>query len=468
MALREDVGERARQRVGSVIRGKWRLDSVIGIGGMACVYAATHRNQSRVAIKMLHPEVALDADVTARFLREGYVANAVRHPGTVKVLDDDVTEDGAPFLVMELLDGETLDARLARLGILPVHEVAAIGAQLLDVLAAAHERDIVHRDLKPENLFVTRDGLLKVLDFGIARLREPHSGSGTRAGSVLGTPAFMAPEQALGRWGEVDGRTDIWAVGATLFTLLSGRHVHDADTVQAELVQAATQPAPPLQSVVPTAPSDFASVIDRALRFEMSERFRDARSMHAALCAVLPTDALLSVPGTSLTPLFGSQPPPGRGDEPTLTLPPNEGDGSNETLANAQGVTRSAPHSIAREGRNRFLLVVAGVLAAGVLIGVGRWSSRAPVDSVSGAPSVTHEATPPLPPTYTAVPMPASPAASVAASAPSATPSSEHTAAPPPARHKGRAPTKPSGSAMAPPPSKPPATPNENPFDLRH
>src|SRR5688572_2184628 len=396
MALREDVGERARQRVGSVIRAKWRLDSVIGIGGMACVYAATHRNQSRVAIKMLHPEVALDADVTARFLREGYVANAVRHPGTVKVLDDDLTEDGAPFLVMELLDGETLDARLARLGTLPVHEVAAIGAQLLDVLAAAHERDIVHRDLKPENLFLTRDGVLKVLDFGIARLREPHSGSGTRAGSVLGTPAFMAPEQALGRWGEVDGRTDIWAVGATLFTLLSGRHVHQADTVQAELVQAATRPAPALQSIVPDAPSDFASVVDRALRFEMDGRFRDARSMHAALCAVLPTNALLTVPGSNLTPLLGSQ-VAAKSFEEDSTLAAESRDAASETLTNAQAMTRSAPQSIAREGRTRFMLVIGGVLAAGVLIAVGRWTNQGVASPIVAASSLPPVVAPPAP-----------------------------------------------------------------------
>src|SRR5438445_12497266 len=113
MPPRDDLLERAKRRLGAVLNGKWRLDAVLGIGGMASVYAATHRNQARVAIKMLHPEVALDADVTQRFLREGYVANAVGHPGTVTVLDDDVTEDNAPFLVMELLVGQTLDTMLA-------------------------------------------------------------------------------------------------------------------------------------------------------------------------------------------------------------------------------------------------------------------------------------------------------------------------------------------------------------------
>jgi len=217
MTLRDSVGERVHARVGSVLRGKWRLDEVIGVGGMASVFAATHRNQSRVAIKMLHPEVSLDAEVTARFLREGYVANAVGHPGTVAVLDDDVAEDGAPFLVMELLEGETLDELLNRSGPRSFEEAASLVHQLLDVLAAAHDRHIVHRDIKPENLFLTHEGRLKVLDFGIARLRELSisSGGGTSAGSVLGTPPFMAPEQAHGHWDQVDGRTDLWAAGAT-------------------------------------------------------------------------------------------------------------------------------------------------------------------------------------------------------------------------------------------------------------
>jgi eukaryotic-like serine/threonine-protein kinase len=471
MVLREDVGERARQRVGSIIRGKWRLDGVIGIGGMASVYSATHRNQSRVAIKMLHAEVALDADVTARFLREGYVANAVRHAGTVRVLDDDVTEDGAPFLVMELLDGETLDARLVRLEALPIDEVAAIGAQLLDVLAAAHERDIVHRDLKPENLFLTREGALKVLDFGIARLREPHSGAGTRAGSVLGTPAFMAPEQALGRWNDVDGRTDIWAVGATLFTLLSGRHVHEADTVQAELVLAATRAAPPLQSIVPHVPSALASVIDRSLRFEARDRFPDARAMHAALCAALPTDALLSVPGTNLTPLHGSPLSVlSLEEDNTLAVRDSVADfGGSETLTNVQAMTRSAPQSIAREGRTRFLLVASAVLAAGVLIAVGRWSNASStVPASGGSTSPAPLASPTSPPAELTPPTVPALVAPVADVTPPSSVSQKPEPPPPPAKVRGGArPPKAATSAKL-VPTSPPVTPRDNPFDLRH
>ena len=165
---------RAQARVGLVLRGKWHLERLLGVGGMASVYAATHRNGLRGAVKLLHPELCVQGEVKERFLREGYVANKVDHPGAVRVLDNDVAEDGSVFLVMELLDGETIDARVeARPGRrLEVGEVLAIADDVLDVLATAHDSGIVHRDLKPENLFITRTGQVKILDFGIARLRE--------------------------------------------------------------------------------------------------------------------------------------------------------------------------------------------------------------------------------------------------------------------------------------------------------
>jgi eukaryotic-like serine/threonine-protein kinase len=304
MPLADHVTERAQARVGAVLRARWRLDRVIGVGGMATVYAATHRNQSRVAIKVLHPEVALDSEVTMRFLREGYVANVVEHSGTVKVLDDDVDDEGCPFLVMELLEGETVDARWTRKGQrLEVGEVLAIGSQILEVLAVAHDQGVIHRDLKPENLFLTRDGELKILDFGIARLREyTPDGNSTRVGSLLGTPAFMAPEQARGRWDEVDWRTDIWAIGATLFTLLSGRFVHEAETVQEQLIHSATVPAQSVGEIVAHLPPAVIELVDRALAFDRNERWADARAMLAALRAAAgleSSDGPLTLPAPS-------------------------------------------------------------------------------------------------------------------------------------------------------------------------
>jgi eukaryotic-like serine/threonine-protein kinase len=284
-----DLARRAHVRLGTTLRGKYRLDSVLGIGGMAVVFAATHRNAKRFAVKMLHPELSLDASLCARFLREGYAANSVNHPGTVAVLDDDVTEDGAAFIVMELLDGVAVDALWQQHDRrLPVGPAVSIVEQLLDVLAAAHENGVVHRDIKPSNLFVTRDGALKVLDFGIARARDAANATAgalsTTTGMLLGTPAFMAPEQALANSSEIDALTDLWAAGATLFTLLSGRLVHEANNPSQLLVRAATEKAPPLGSVSPEVPAAIAHVVDRGLAFEKEARWPDAASMRVALC----------------------------------------------------------------------------------------------------------------------------------------------------------------------------------------
>jgi serine/threonine protein kinase len=328
----DPVVERARTRVGLVLQEKWRLDNLLGVGGMAAVYAATHRNQKRVAVKMLHPELCNDVDIRTRFLREGYAANAIGHDGAVSVLDDDLAPDGSAFLVMELLEGETVEQRWERLGQrLPIREVLIIGVQLLDVLAVAHEKSIVHRDIKPDNLFLTRAGTLKVLDFGIARVFETQKKSTqTRQGVVMGTPAYMAPEQARARWDEVDGRTDIWAAGATMFTLLSGVHVHEALTGNEQLIYSATVPARSLASVVEGVPRSVVAAIDRALQFDRNNRWPDARAMQEALRASLAEIASgdgrsivsmrLSIPGIDAPPVSGAAPTVMIGDGPNTQV----------------------------------------------------------------------------------------------------------------------------------------------------
>jgi serine/threonine-protein kinase len=285
----QDRQRHAARRVGSTVGGKYRLTTLLGIGGTAAVYAAVHRNGHRVAIKVLHPELTVLASVRERFLTEGYKANAVEHDGAVLVLDDDVAEDGCPFLVMELLEGESIDARWRRRGRrMPVGEVVDIARRLLDVLAAAHEKNVVHRDVKPENIFLTADGRLKVLDFGTARLRDPAAPATTGAGRMLGTPAFMPREQALGYSSEIDARSDVWAVGATMFTLLCGRNVHEAETPEAVMVLAATRPAPSLGDVASDAPRELVEIVDRALAFDKADRFPDARAMRRALERAYP------------------------------------------------------------------------------------------------------------------------------------------------------------------------------------
>src|SRR5450755_230038 len=281
----EAATERARARIGTVLKQKWRLDKLIGVGGMAAVYAATHRNKKRAAIKMLHPELSSDAAIRERFLREGYVANSVGQKGAVAVDDDDVSEDGLAFLVMELLDGETIEQRWERKGrLLSPHEALSVMDQLLDTLAAAHTRGIVHRDLKPENMFLTRDGAVKVLDFGIARVRELSSPlTTTQAGAAMGTPAFMAPEQARGRWEDVDGRSDLWAVGATVYTLLTGEFVHQGETVNETLAMAVTRPARSLAELRGDLHPALIRFVDKALSYDKTARFADAAAMQHAL-----------------------------------------------------------------------------------------------------------------------------------------------------------------------------------------
>jgi serine/threonine protein kinase len=369
----DELRARTNARLGTVLRGKYRLDGVLGIGGYASVFAATHRNKSRVAVKILHRELAIDKSLRERFLHEGYAANSVEHEGVVRVLDDDVAEDGSVFLVMELLDGETLEARWERSHHeLTVAEVVVIIGQLLDVLTAAHAKGITHRDLKNENLFLTREGRLKLLDFGVARLREA-TPTRTKSGAVFGTPSFMPPEQALGRTKEVDALSDLWAVGATAFALLSGRYVHVGETVEEVLVYAATKPAPPLATVAPHVPALIAAVIDRALAYEKGDRWPSAEAMSEALAVAFSR--------VNLTPLKATSDDWEDEDEqtklappPLMTLPLSAEPraaavgGATEAMRTLRVTTIAGmvSASVARHGQTRAIVILIGGLAVGV------------------------------------------------------------------------------------------------------
>ena len=276
------IQERALARVDTTV-GKYRIDRLLGVGGMAAVYAATHQNGHRVAIKFLLDNLVHDPDIYRLFSREAYVANRVDHPGVVSVLDNDVDDAGCPFLIMSLLDGETLRARWERANKrLPLAEVCVLMVDVLDVLAAAHANGIVHRDLKPENLFITTKGELRVLDFGIAR-RNESDGSTTVSGRMIGTPAFMPPEQALGDREAIGPRSDIWAIGATMFTLLSGEFVHRAENGQAQLAAAATRNARSLADAASHLPASIVQVVDTALAFTPADRWGSTAEMRKAL-----------------------------------------------------------------------------------------------------------------------------------------------------------------------------------------
>lgn len=274
---------KSQRRVGSVFGGRWRVDARIGSGGMATVYAVSDGKGNRAALKMLHAQLSRDAQTRARFVREGKVANTIAHPGVVRVLDDGVTDDGNAYLILELLEGETIEARRLRLGgSLPLEEVLDTADMALDALAAAHAQQIIHRDVKPENFFLCLDGKVKLLDFGLARMKD-EGAEATRTGVTIGTPEFMPPEQALGRRDSIDARSDVWGLGATMFNAITGEYVHDAPTLHEQLMASATKRARPVRSLAPHVPAPVAAVIDRALELDMNDRWQSARDMQDAL-----------------------------------------------------------------------------------------------------------------------------------------------------------------------------------------
>ncbi|WP_441292815.1 serine/threonine protein kinase [Sorangium sp. KYC3313] len=275
-----------QRRVGTVLCGKWTLERLLGSGGMAAVYVGVHKIGRRDAIKILHPEIARMPELRARFDQEAQAVNRFVHPGAVEIRDIDATADGCPFLVMELLDGESLAGYARRLGRMDMAELLAMVDGLLDVLAAAHAHGIIHRDIKPDNLFRLRDGRLKVLDFGVARVRQAAADYvRTRTGTTLGTVAYMPPEQVRGD--EIDARADLFAVGATMFRLITKRRIHDASSDTDLVVKMATLPAPPLASVAPETPQWVCAVVDRALAFDRGERYPSATVMQQDVRAVL-------------------------------------------------------------------------------------------------------------------------------------------------------------------------------------
>jgi len=287
-------------RVGSLLSGKWRLEHLIGIGASAAVYAA-RSDGTAAAVKILHSSWTSHPAIRARFQREAYIGNTIDHPGIVRVLEDGTSDAGELFLVMDLLTGASLDVFIDQhRGVVPTLDALWIVDGILSVLERAHALGIVHRDLKPENVFLTEQGVVKVLDFGIARLRESRKDAGfTVEGMVMGTPTFMPQEQALGRWSQLDARADIWSVGAILFTLLTGRFVHGDAAGNEMLIRAATRMAPKLKSVIDATP-ELCRLVDTALAFDPKARFADAATMRRAVQGLLqvPDEAPASVRST--------------------------------------------------------------------------------------------------------------------------------------------------------------------------
>jgi serine/threonine-protein kinase len=277
---------------GTVIAGKYRLDGMIGRGGMGSVWSTMHLGLGqRVAVKLIAKRYAGSREARQRFDLEAKAAAQLRSRYVVQVFDNGETEDGTPYIVMELLDGESLDHRIERRGPVPLDQAVRIIGQVGRALTKAHGLGIVHRDLKPENIFLTRsdedDGgeIAKVLDFGIAKIKTSDSGSSaTRTGTVLGTPLFMSPEQARGLK-SVDHRTDIYSLGMVAFTMLTGRNAFSGESFGDILVAICTQPLPSLRAYAALLPPSLDAWMQRACAKEPGDRFPAVEPMIEALHA---------------------------------------------------------------------------------------------------------------------------------------------------------------------------------------
>jgi serine/threonine-protein kinase len=266
--------------------GTYRIAQLVGVGGMGRVYKGVNPAiGSRVAIKVLSSGCADNPDLVERFFAEARAVNLIRHENIVNVLDLAQLPDRRPYIVMEYLDGRPLSSLIHERGPLPLGSLARIMGEVLSALGAAHAKGIVHRDLKPDNIFVTPHGRAKVLDFGIAKLQPEQSGRSapTRDGSLMGTPNYMAPEQAQAR--SVTAQSDLYAAGVILFEGATGRPPFAADSLYDLLRMQVEAPPPPPRSLRPDLPLEYERLILRALAKDPQHRHESARALYHDLVA---------------------------------------------------------------------------------------------------------------------------------------------------------------------------------------
>jgi serine/threonine-protein kinase len=302
----EDAPEDEDPLVGQVLADSYEVTRMVGEGGMGRVYEARHTRLTgkRFAVKLLHPDLARQPEVVTRFQREAEAASGISHPNVLGVHDVNVTEDGQPYIVSELLEGEELGDYLERVGKLPVADAVRIVRQICRALGAAHETGVVHRDVKPENVFLTGDrakhesSTVKMIDFGISKVAQAGGESLTKTGVVMGTPDYMAPEQARGD--RVDARADIYAVGAILYRALTGKKPFEGldpmATLTAVLVQEPGRPT----VVNPDVPLALELVIQRAMAKDPKDRYQSMAELERELSGFDPE--LLSRPSTAPPP----------------------------------------------------------------------------------------------------------------------------------------------------------------------
>jgi len=452
-------------RPGQLLEGKYRIERILGAGGMGVVVAAHHvQLDERVAIKFLHPRAVRDQEAMARFLREARAAVKIKSEHVARVLDVGSLSSGEPYMVMEYLEGSDLSKQIRAHGALAVSQAVVFVLQACDAIANAHAIGIVHRDLKPANLFCTRtsDGLpsVKVLDFGISKLTQEAAMAApdhvlTSTAAVMGSPFYMSPEQMQSSKA-VDVRTDIWSLGTILFELLTGRVPFDAATVPELVIKIVTQPAPSVRSFSPDVPEGLAAVVARCLEKDRERRYANVALFARALIEFAPAHVrplieridrvvrFAGAPGVSANP-----PPP----------PENTTEPMRDPLTEAPWGRTSHEKNEKKGTTTRRTVALSASVA--LLVGLA-----AAIPFIRRAASVTHEPAMGSAPTTSSAPEPplAAPSASMIRVAPSASASAAPVVSLTPLDSVATPPA-PSVSTPPPPPPRParPVAPSQTP-----
>ncbi len=399
-------------QAGDVLAGKYRVERVLGRGGMGVVVAAMHLQLGqRVALKFLLPQATETADAIERFLREARAAVQIRGEHVARVSDVGTLDSGAPFMVMEYLDGSDLSGLLQQRGPLPVGEAVDYVLQACEALAEAHALGIVHRDLKPANLFLTLrpDGspLVKVLDFGISKVLGSSTSSGsagqiTATTAVMGSPLYMSPEQITSSR-DVDLRTDIWSLGIILHELVTGRPPYHADTAPALMVAIAVAPPAPLRTHRPDAPAELEDIILRCLAKHRDQRFAHVAELAWALAPLSATSGAAAAQRIGRMLGVGAEPMPF-----TSTTAASFDSRAQAVLrGDTIGAWGGTGNGVAGHGRRNWILVAVGVAllltAGGMALLLFRGEPSAPaaaaplVPPAPQAPEVAAKNTQPAP-----------------------------------------------------------------------
>jgi serine/threonine-protein kinase len=459
---------------GDVVGGRYRVERIIGIGGMGVVLAARHLHLDHlVAIKFLLPKLAEHRDIVGRFTREARAAVRIQNEHVARVSDVGTLEIGAPYMVMEYLDGTDLEDFLHKSGTLSIDDSVDFILQTCEAMAEAHGLGIIHRDLKPGNLFLVRrpDGsrIIKVLDFGISKVTDTAGANLVAPTSMmLGSPPYMSPEQ-LSRPGEVDARTDIWALGVILYRFLTGRLPFDAATI-AQLCTMIMQGDPaPLRDTRPDVPPGLEWAILRCLEKDTARRYAHVGELARDLLAFAPDRSRISVervlyltasqPGTSAPPAMAATIPANNAIARSSSAPDASVGPAIETRSNFGKTSRRNLRS-----RRGALLLMGVALSSAGAFAVYRWSQ--PFRVADGAPSSTAQASNLAPPTPSppseavspvqAAPVQPVPSASMRAGS-AEPPRTAETTPPPPAPSAAplpRAATKPGSRTVRAPPAR--------------